>query len=81
MIVATMVEGFDYREIRIETNGERSSGIPILRWNAEYVKNVYAESEDLEMCCDILGRKSPPKEYYTFFGDNAKEIAANFPSP
>ena len=39
---------------------------------------VQADGDELERCCAILGRRRPDKRVYTFIGDNAKEIAANW---
>jgi hypothetical protein len=48
--------------------------------NARYerVENIEATGDELERCCEILGRKIPPTKIYTFVGDTAKEIAVNW---
>jgi hypothetical protein len=42
------------------------------------VTKVQADGDELQRCCAILSRSLPPNRVYTFLGDNAKEIAANW---
>lgn len=65
--------------ITIENNNDDADKIAILKRNAYCIDKLYADGEDLKKCCSILGRFLPPMEEYYFYGDNAKEIAANFP--
>jgi len=46
--------------------------------NYQKVTEVQADGDELERCCDILGRKLPSTRVYTFLGDNAREIALNW---
>jgi hypothetical protein len=46
--------------------------------NWAYVESIAADGEDLEKCFKLLGRLNPGKKSFTFFGDNAKEIALNW---
>lgn len=46
--------------------------------NWRYVTIIQADGDELENCCDILGRPYPSSRVYHFLGDNAKEIAANW---
>ena len=39
---------------------------------------VQADGDELEKCCEILGRELPPIPVYTFLGVNAQEIARNW---
>ena len=40
--------------------------------------NVQADGDELAKACAILGRPLPPNRVYTFYGNNAVEIAANW---
>lgn len=42
------------------------------------VVSIQADGDELERCCEILGRPMPPCRVYTFRGANAQEIAANW---
>jgi hypothetical protein len=42
------------------------------------VTEVQADGDELERCCEILGRELPPNRVYTFLGVNAQEIARNW---
>lgn len=42
------------------------------------VIEVQADGDELEKCCEILGRELPPNRVYTFLGVNAQEIARNW---
>lgn len=42
------------------------------------VESIQADGDELTRCCEILGRPLPPTRVYTFYGDNAKEIAVNW---
>jgi hypothetical protein len=42
------------------------------------VTEVQADCDELERCCEILGRELPPNRVYTFLGVNAQEIARNW---
>jgi hypothetical protein len=42
------------------------------------VTEVQADCDELERCCEILGRELPPCRVYTFLGVNAQEIARNW---
>ena len=42
------------------------------------VIEVQADGDELEHCCEILGRELPPCRVYTFLGVNAQEIARNW---
>lgn len=48
--------------------------------NLQYanIMEIQADGDELEQCCDILGRKLPSVRVYTFLGNNAKEIAMNW---
>lgn len=48
-----------------------------LKENALYVDQIQADGDELARCCEILGRPVT-RRVYTFFGDNAKEIALNW---
>lgn len=45
---------------------------------ARKVESIQADGHELSRCCEILGRPLPTTPVYIFFGDNAKEIAANW---
>jgi hypothetical protein len=45
---------------------------------ARKVEYIQADGHELTRCCEILGRPLPTSLVYKFFGDNAKEIAANW---
>jgi hypothetical protein len=50
-----------------------------VNYGYEAIVKVQADGYDLERCCAILGRQRPDNhKIYTFVGDNAKEIAANW---
>ena len=50
-----------------------------LRVSCECIVRIQADGDDLAKCCAILGRPLPTTVLcYTFLGDNAKEIAANW---
>jgi hypothetical protein len=49
-----------------------------LRCNSRNITEIQADGDELERCCAILGRQLPPCRVYTFFGNNAKEIACNW---
>lgn len=42
------------------------------------VQSIQADGHELAKCCEILGRTLPKARVYTFFGDNANEIVANW---
>ena len=42
------------------------------------ITKIQADGDELDKCCDILGRNLPTKRVYTFLGNNAKEIAKNW---
>jgi hypothetical protein len=42
------------------------------------VIEIQADGDELERCCEILGRELPPNRVYTFLGVNAQEIARNW---
>lgn len=42
------------------------------------VIKIQADGDELQRCCDILGRQLPNNRVYTFVGVNAQEIAANW---
>jgi hypothetical protein len=55
-----------------------------LRYNRHDITELNASGYEIVKCFDILGRKQPEfitldgERSYSFFGDNAKEIAANW---
>lgn len=49
-----------------------------LNFNFNEITEIQADGDELEKCCDILGRNLPTKRVYTFLGNNAKEIAKNW---
>jgi hypothetical protein len=49
-----------------------------VNYGYEAIVKVQADGDELERCCAILGRRRPDNRVYTFIGDNAKEIAANW---
>ena len=51
-----------------------------VNYGYEAIVKVQADGYELDRCCAILGRPLPPTTVlcYTFLGDNAKEIAANW---
>ena len=63
-----------------ELQGHIDNSLLTERLNAKYeqVENIQADGDELERCCEILGRELPPNRVYTFVGDNAKEIAINW---
>jgi hypothetical protein len=48
--------------------------------NKYYYKftEIQADGDELEKCCEILGRNLPKQRVYTFLGANAQEIARNW---
>lgn len=48
--------------------------------NTSYNKiaEIQADGDELQRCCDLLGRALPTKRVYTFVGTNAQEIARNW---
>ena len=42
------------------------------------ITEIQADGDELDKCCDILGRNRPTNVVYTFLGNNAKEIAKNW---
>ena len=42
------------------------------------VVKIQADGDELEKCCELLGRELPPLRVYTFLGANAQEIAYNW---
>ena len=49
-----------------------------LNFKFNEITEIQADGDELEKCCDILGRNLPTKRVYTFLGNNAKEIAKNW---
>lgn len=49
-----------------------------LLYNWKYVTCIRADGDELVKCCDILGRSYPSFRVYSFTGNNAQEIAANW---
>lgn len=52
------------------------------RLNSYYKEmiEIQADGDELEKCCEILGRNLPKRRVYTFLGVNAQEIAKNWDS-
>ena len=48
-----------------------------VNWGYNAIVAVQADGDELKRCHQILGRTSD-RAVYTFLGDNAKEIAANW---
>jgi hypothetical protein len=48
-----------------------------LNVNCYSMVRIHADGDELARCCQILGRPIPDG-CYSFMGDNAKEIAANW---
>lgn len=48
--------------------------------NSSYKKvtEIQADGDELQRCCDLLGRALPPVRVYTFVWSNAQEIAKNW---
>ena len=44
------------------------------------ISEIQADGDELEKCCEILGRQLPKRRVYTFLGNNAQEIARNWDS-
>jgi len=51
-----------------------------LNYNCLEVMEIQADGDELEKCCEILGRQLPRCRVYTFLGSNAQEIARNWDS-
>lgn len=50
-----------------------------LNFKFNEITEIQADGDELEKCCDILGRNLPTNtRVYTFLGNNAKEIAKNW---
>lgn len=49
-----------------------------ISFHGQNVVSIQADGEELERCCEILGRPMPPCRVYTFLGVNAQEIATNW---
>ena len=50
----------------------------VVRSKSSTVIEIQADGDELERCCEILGRELPPNRVYTFLGVNAQEIARNW---
>lgn len=64
----------------IETSGHVGDTILAFHLNAYYpnITQIQADGDELEKCCEILGRPLPRRRDFIFLGDDAKTIAANW---
>jgi len=58
--------------------GDSNSVNLVARSKFSTVIEIQADGDELERCCEILGRELPPNRVYTFLGVNAQEIARNW---
>lgn len=49
-----------------------------LNFMYDEIAEIQADGDELQRCCDLLGRALPPVRVYTFIGTNAQEIARNW---
>lgn len=70
--------GYSCREIEIQGHIGDLTFSKRLNDSSWRVQSIQADGHELAKCCEILGRALPPRFVYTFFGDNAKEIARNW---
>ena len=74
MLYATLESG---KEFCGHVNG--GSLASNLNFKFNEITEIQADGDELDKCCDILGRNRPTNmAVYTFLGNNAKEIAKNW---
>ena len=75
MLYATLKDSiFNYT---METSWHVGEGVDIYKLPHYEVLNIQADGDELEVCEDILSRKVN-RRVYTFVGDEAKTILANW---